>query len=103
LGVGRVAATEFTFFLALPTMGIATTYSLLRYVRENPVGFEGNELGALAVGFVVSFFVAWAVIVGFIKYVQKNDFVAFGVYRIVLGIVVLSMLALGFTASTNAL
>jgi undecaprenyl-diphosphatase len=95
LGVSRVAATEFTFFLALPTMGVATLYSLYKYVKESPLGFTGTEAGSLAIGFVVSFLVAWAVIVGFVKYVQKNTFVAFGVYRIVLGALVIALLATG--------
>lgn len=88
LGVGRVAATEFTFFLALPTMVAATGYSLFKFVKESPMGFTGTELGSLAVGFVVSFLVAWAVIVGFVRFVQKHNFVGFGVYRIVLGLAV---------------
>jgi len=90
LGVGRVAATEFTFFLALPTMVAATGYSLFKFVKETPLGFTGTELGSLITGFVVAFFVAWAVIVGFLKFVQKNNFVGFGVYRIVLGLAVLA-------------
>jgi undecaprenyl-diphosphatase len=95
LGVGRVAATEFTFFLALPTMGVATLYSLYKYLKDSPLGFTGTELGSLLVGFVVAFFVAWAVIVGFLKFVQNNNFVVFGVYRIVLGAAVLALLAMG--------
>lgn len=90
LGVGRVAATEFTFFLALPTMVSATTYSLVSFLRDHQGGFTGNELGSLAVGFIVSFLVAWAVIVGFLKFVQKHTFVGFGVYRIVLGLAVVA-------------
>jgi undecaprenyl-diphosphatase len=97
LGVGRVAATEFTFFLALPTMVVATGYSLVKFVRETPLGFTGTELGSLLVGFVVSFLVAWAVIVAFLRFVQKHTFVGFGVYRIVLGAVVLVFgLVVGF-------
>lgn len=88
LGVGRVAATEFTFFLALPTMVTATTYSLFKFLKDHGGSFSGTELGSLVVGFVVSFLVAWAVIVGFMKFVQKNTFVGFGVYRIVLGLAV---------------
>ncbi len=94
LGVGRVAATEFTFFLALPTMVAATGYSLLKFLRENPLGFTGAELEALGVGFLVSFLVAWAVIVGFLKYVQKNSFVGFGIYRIALGLAVVAYFGL---------
>jgi undecaprenyl-diphosphatase len=85
LGVGRVAATEFTFFLALPTMTAATGWSLVTFFKENHGGFSGTEFGSLAVGFVVAFLVAWAVIVGFVRFVQKHTFVGFGVYRIVLG------------------
>jgi undecaprenyl-diphosphatase len=76
-------------------MGVATLYSLYKYVKESPLGFTGTEAGSLAIGFVVSFLVAWAVIVGFVKYVQKNTFVAFGVYRIVLGALVIALLATG--------
>lgn len=90
LGVGRVAATEFTFFLALPTMVTATTYSLYQYLRENGGSFSSTELGSLIVGFVVSFFVAWAVIVAFMRFVQTNNFVGFGIYRIVLGLAVVA-------------
>jgi len=90
LGVGRVAATEFTFFLALPTMVTATSYSLFKFLKDNGGSFSGTELGSLIVGFVVSFLVAWAVIVGFIKFVQKNSFVGFGIYRIVLGLVMIA-------------
>lgn len=94
LGVGRVAATEFTFFLALPTMTVATLYSLWKFVKATPVGFSGTELSALVVGFVVSFLVAWAVIVAFLKFVQNNTFVGFGIYRIVLAAAVV---VFGFT------
>jgi len=90
LGVSRVAATEFTFFLALPTMVAATGYSLFKFVKETPLGFTGTEFAALSTGFVVAFLVAWAVIVGFLKFVQKNSFVGFGVYRIVLGAAVVA-------------
>jgi len=90
LGVGRVAATEFTFFLALPTMAGATAYSLYKFVHENHGGFTGTQLGSLTVGFVVSFLVAWAVIVGFLKFIQKRGFVPFGVYRVVFGLALLA-------------
>jgi undecaprenyl-diphosphatase len=97
LGVSRVAATEFTFFLALPTMVTATTYSLYKFLKDHHGTFSGNEFAALAVGFVVSFLVAWAVIVGFVRFVQKNTFVGFGVYRIILGLAVIGFgLTVGF-------
>ena len=88
LGVGRVAATEYTFFLALPTMVAATGYSLFKFFKESQVGFTGTELGSLIIGFVVSFFVAWAVIVGFLKFIQKKGFVPFGIYRVIFGLLV---------------
>ena len=85
LGVGRVAATEFTFYLALPTMTAATGWSLVTFFKENHGGFSGTELGSLTVGFIAAFLVAWAVIVGFVRFVQKHNFVGFGIYRVVLG------------------
>ena len=78
-------------------MVTATSYSLYKFLKENQGGFTGNELNSLVVGFVVSFLVAWAVIVGFMKFVQKNSFVGFGVYRIVLGLAVVAYaLTVGF-------
>jgi undecaprenyl-diphosphatase len=90
LGVGRVAATEYTFFLALPTMVAATGYSLYQFMRGPHGGFSGTQLGTLTVGFVVSFLVAWFVIAGFLKFIQKRGFVPFGVYRVVFGLAVLA-------------
>lgn len=85
LGATRGTAAEFSFFLAIPTMFAASAYSLLKHGSQmKPV--EGV---ALAVGFVVSFLVAWAVIALFMNYIRKNDFKPFGYYRIILGILVL--------------
>ncbi len=94
LGVSRFAATEFTFFLAIPTMFAATVYSLFKYLKENGWGLSGTETLALATGFIVSFLVAWVVVVAFIKFIQKRTFVPFGVYRIVAGLAVLGYFAL---------
>ena len=74
-------------------MVTATGYSLFRFLKDHGGGFTGTELGSLVVGFVVSFFVAWTVIVAFLRFVQKNSFVGFGVYRIALGIAVVGYFA----------
>jgi len=93
LGAGRVAAAEFTFFLAIPTMAAATCYSLFKYLKTNGWGMTLGDMAALAVGFVASFFVAWWVVRAFIHFLQKRTFVPFGLYRIVLGVVVLAYFA----------
>lgn len=84
LGANRVVATEFSFFLAIPTMIAASTWSLLKYNELlNP-----QQIFILSVGFIVSFFIALAVIKFLINYVQKNNFKIFGYYRIILGLMV---------------
>jgi undecaprenyl-diphosphatase len=85
LGASRVVATEFSFFLAIPTMFAATGYSLIKYRSL----LNAHQFFILSIGFVVSFFTALAVIKLFINYVQKNNFKIFGYYRILLGIVVI--------------
>jgi len=85
LGSSRLVATEFSFFLAIPTMCAASAYSLLKVGRM----LTPEELVVLAVGFVVSFIVALLVIAGLMRYVSSRDFKPFGYYRIVLGIAVL--------------
>jgi undecaprenyl-diphosphatase len=86
LGATRLVAAEFSFFLAIPTMCAATAYSFLKVEKS----FTAQELQVLAIGFVVSFFVAWLVIAGFMRYISSRDFKPFGYYRIVLGIAVLA-------------
>ncbi len=88
LGVSRVAAVEFSFFLAVPTIAAASGYALLKGVS----GMGFHEALVLATGFVVSFLVAWAVIRVFMKYVQTRDLVPFGYYRILVGILILSIM-----------
>lgn len=85
IGLSRPAAAEFSFFLAIPTMLGATTLELIK----GGLGFTGQQWGLLALGSVVSFLTAWAVIAIFMEYIKKRDFVPFGIYRIVVGIVVL--------------
>ena len=88
LGVSRGAASEFSFFLAIPTMLGASALKLLDYVLEG-VKATGMELAILAVGCVVSFVVSLAVIKGLMEYVRKHSFRPFGIYRIALGILVI--------------
>ena len=88
IGVSRSAAAEFSFFLAIPTMLGASGLKALKYLLHG-AEMTGTELGVLIVGSLVSFAVSLAVIRGLMQYVRKHSFSAFGVYRIVLGILVL--------------
>lgn len=84
LGLSRPAAAEFSFFLAIPTMLGAT---LLKLVK-NLGGFSGNQWALILIGMVLSFIVAFVVIKKFLAYVKKHDFIPFGIYRIILAVVV---------------
>ena len=84
LGLSRSASAEFSFFLAIPTMLGAT---LLKVIK-NVSGFSGYEWILIIIGMILSFIVAYIVIKKFISYVQKNDFIIFGKYRIGLAIIV---------------
>lgn len=84
-GVSRIVVTEFTFFLAIPVMFGA---SLLKLVKFG-FSFSFSELIILLVGMIVAFVVSVLSIKCLLKYIKKNDFKAFGYYRIALGIIVL--------------
>ena len=84
LGASRTLAAEYSFFLAIPTMTAASGYSLLKHGG----GMSAQEWVALGIGFLVSFFVALAVIAWLMNYIRTRDFRGFGYYRIVLGILV---------------
>lgn len=90
LGINRKTIVEFSFLLAIPTMIAATGYDLYK----NPATFSGDQLSIWLIGFVVSFITAVLGIKFLIKYIQKNDFKAFGWYRIVVGAIVLATLFL---------
>ncbi len=92
IGVGRSAGAEFSFFMAIPTMLGASAIKGLKFVLSG-VQATGTEWGVLAVGCVVSFVVSLLVIRGLMEYVRRHSFSAFGVYRIVLGILVLGYFA----------
>ena len=89
LGVGRSAGAEFSFFMAIPTMLGASAIKGLKFMLSG-VSATGLEITVLIVGCVVSFIVSLLVIKALMEYVRKHSFSAFGVYRIVLGAVVLA-------------
>lgn len=83
-GLDRKVATEYSFFLALPTIIAATLYETYK-ARAT---FTDQDFLALGLGMVVSFLVAWAVIAAFLRYVQRHTLRAFAYYRMALGLVV---------------
>jgi undecaprenyl-diphosphatase len=85
-GLSREAATQFSFFLAVPVMFAASGYQMVKY-RDL---LSRDDLGVIAVGFAVSFVFALAAVKALIRYVARHDFNAFAWYRIVLGILVLA-------------
>ena len=85
LGLNRVLATEFSFFLAIPTMLGAT---LLKIIKIGS-GLGSYEWFLIALGFVLSFIFAYGVIKIFMNYIKKHDFKIFGYYRIIVGIIIL--------------
>jgi undecaprenyl-diphosphatase len=84
-GMDRKTATEYSFFLALPTLIAATGYKLVKSAAL----FSTQDLMALALGLVVAFLVAWAVIAGFLNFVKRHSLVVFAYYRIAMGVAVL--------------
>jgi len=95
-GMSRASALEFSFFLSMPTMVVATCYDLLKSLRgkgmENPIGvsqIDAHGWIVLAIGFVVSFIVAYGSVAWFMAYVRKRGFAPFAVYRIIVGALVL--------------
>jgi undecaprenyl-diphosphatase len=94
-GMSRASALEFSFFLSIPTMVAATGYTLFKSLRgkgENPIGvsqIDAHGWMVLAIGFVVSYLVAYASVAWFMGYVRKHGFVPFAVYRIIVGGLVL--------------
>ena len=85
VGLSRKASAEFSFLLAFPVMSAVTAYDLLKHYKD----FSDANLLTLGVGFVVAFFVAYLTIKLFLVFLEKFTFVAFGVYRIVFGVLLL--------------
>jgi undecaprenyl-diphosphatase len=102
-GLSREAALEFSFFLSMPTMTVAVFYDLYKTLKPShdatdegnlaPLAMNSHNWVVLAIGFVVSFIVALAVVAWFMHWVRRRGFVPFAVYRILLGIVLLVLLA----------
>jgi undecaprenyl-diphosphatase len=94
-GMSRASALEFSFFLSMPTMFVATGYTLLKSIRgkgENPIGvfqITTAQWEILAIGFVISFIVAYGSVAWFMAWVRKHGFTPFAIYRIVVGILVI--------------
>jgi len=95
-GMSRAAALEFSFFLSIPTMTVATLYALFKSLRgkdENPIGvaqITPHQWVILVIGFVVSFIVAYGAVAWFMAWVRKRGFAPFAMYSIVIGISVLA-------------
>ena len=88
LGCSRYVASEFSFFLAIPVMAGASGLKLIKYFIK--VGmFSGTEWLLLLIGTLVSFIVSIFAIRMLLSYIRKHDFKIFGVYRIILGIIVI--------------
>ena len=101
-GMSRPAALEFSFFLSMPTMAVAVGYEFLKSVIPHhheaeiaPLTISAHQWVVLAIGFIVSFFVALAVVAWFMNWVRARGFVPFAVYRIVLGLALLTLLMRG--------
>jgi undecaprenyl-diphosphatase len=91
----RSAAAEFSFFLAVPTMVAATGYKLFKHFHEQG-GFSGEEIKLLLIGNLVAFVVALLAIKFFIEFLKKHGFRLWGIYRIVIGLVLLVLIYTGY-------
>ena len=87
-GLDRKASMDFSFLLAIPVMAAVTGYDLLKHYQD----FADANWGAFVVGFVTAFVVAYLTIKLFLAFIQRFTFVAFGVYRIIFGVVLLMVI-----------
>ena len=104
-GLSRAAALEFSFFLSMPTMAVATGYDLLKTILPHrhdasdaaiaPLAMDAHGWIVLGIGFVVSFIVALGVVAWFMRWVRARGFAPFAIYRIVVGIVLLVLIGRG--------
>ena len=90
VGLDRKVATEYSFFLALPTLIVATCYQMW---KSRDV-FRPEDFVALGIGLLVSFLVAWVVIAGFLTFVKRHTLRPFAYYRILMGLIVLYIFGL---------
>jgi undecaprenyl-diphosphatase len=104
-GMSREAALEFSFFLSIPTMFVATGYDLLKTIKPHssteaiaPLTMTPHLWIILAIGFVAAFLTAWPVVAWFLHWVRRHGFAPFAIYRIVLGALLLFALLRGMVA-----
>ncbi|MBQ1208303.1 MAG: undecaprenyl-diphosphate phosphatase [Lachnospiraceae bacterium] len=88
LGVSREVAAEYSFFMAIPIMFGGSFLKILKFILEGNV-LTGSQIGILAVAMISAFLVAVLAIKLLMDFIKKHDFKAFGIYRIVLGVLVL--------------
>lgn len=93
-GLNKRTAAEFSFFLAVPTMFAATAYKLLKFYLDAGT-VSSNEMVLLGVGNAVAFIVAWLAIKSFISFLTRHGFRIFGIYRIVVGVIILILYYMG--------
>ncbi|MDH2917774.1 MAG: undecaprenyl-diphosphate phosphatase [Sideroxydans sp.] len=93
-GLSRRAATEFSFFLAIPTISMATLYEVVKYRHD----FHSEDMGIFLVGSIASFISAFFAVRALLRYISRHDFTAFAWYRIAFGLIVL---ATYFTDAVN--
>jgi len=104
-GLSRSAALQFSFFLSMPTMAVATGYDLLKTLRPHqqeasdaaiaPLAMDSHRWVVLGIGFVISFLVASGVVAWFMSWVRARGFAPFALYRIILGVTLLVLIARG--------
>jgi undecaprenyl-diphosphatase len=105
VGLSRPAALEFSFFLSMPTMVVATGYDLLKTLKPSrnamnegnlaPLAVDAHQWIVLAIGLIVSFIIALIVVAWFMRWVRERGFAPFAIYRIALGIVLIILLVRG--------
>ena len=96
-GLPRAVATEFSFFLAIPVIGGATAYEILKLLK-NPISLSGDFTWAIVIGFIAAFVSAFICVRWLIHYVAGHNFIPFAWYRIVFGLLVLLSAYTGLVA-----
>ncbi|HLP98241.1 MAG TPA: undecaprenyl-diphosphate phosphatase [Sideroxyarcus sp.] len=98
LGLSRKAAAEFSFFLAIPTLGAATVYEVIKYRDQ----FHADDLGIFLVGSIASFVSAFLCVRWLLRYISRHDFTIFAWYRIAFGLIVLITAYTGVVSWSDA-
>lgn len=99
-GLNRVTATAFSFYLGLPILGLAGLYKVYK-IRNDLSSVPGGGL-ALGIGTLVSFMVALVAVSWLLRYISRNDFRGFAIYRVIAGVVILGLVAMGILGSRVA-